>query len=336
MNLQDFKCLLQSGYFDGEPLEENYIETHISWIAFSRSYAFKIKKPVKLSFLDFSTLTLRKLYCEREVKLNQRFSSIYLDVQPVRKINSQWGLGEGEGGIVDYAVRMKRMDSSRRMDIMLEKEEVGAEAIEALAKEVVSFHHQANKIFTPFNLSESQALFNDIQMVSGFIEELGKEFASIISQSIDWSDDFLRRHQAHIQRRIDRGFQRDVHGDLHGGNVFLYTQPILFDCIEFNDEFRQIDLLYEIAFLCMEFEVSGHDTLSSQFVATYNALLPNLNDKEDQSLYLYYKCLRANIRAKVRAIRAIETQDKLNKAVEQKAIVDYILLMERYRQASFE
>src|SRR5690606_16003365 len=212
----------------------------------------------KLSFLDFSTLEQRKYYCERELALNQRFSRIYLDVLPVFKGRSGWLIGEGEGEIVDYAVRMERMLSSKRMDIMLHQNKVKRDDIHALAKEIASFHKKSEVIYKPFEIKKAQSLFNDIEEIQFFVQsEIGEYCAEIISRSVDWSDHFLKTNADYIQDRFDRGCQRDVHGDLHAGNIFLYTQPVLFDCIEFNDEFRQIDLLYEIAFLCMELEAEG-------------------------------------------------------------------------------
>lgn len=334
MNKTDFESLVSSSSFSGEDLESAFEETHISWLAFSKSYAFKIKKPVKLTFLDFSSLPLRLKYCQRELNLNQRFSSIYLGVLPVREGIKGWFLGEGEGDIKDYAVWMKRMDSSKRMDKMLHANKVGLEEIRSLAGEIASFHETAQRIEKPFDYMESQNLFNDITSVSKVIkEQLGDDFAVMLSNAMRWSDDYLKVHQSHIQQRIDRGCQRDLHGDLHAGNIFLYTSPILFDCIEFNDEFRQIDLLYEIAFLCMELEADGHEDLSHQFLSIYAGLIPTLTSKEDFSLYNYYKALRANIRAKVAAIRLTNSDDPQGSAYDLSRLENYLKLMQKYMLA---
>src|SRR5690554_2237922 len=139
MNREDLESFLQSATFGAERMETRFEETHISWIAFSKSYVFKIKKPVKLSFLDFSSLEQRKKYCERELKLNQRLSNIYLDVLPVKRSNSGWVLGKGAGKIKDYAVLMRRMSAATRMDKMLLEDKVNHAFIDALAQEVASF-----------------------------------------------------------------------------------------------------------------------------------------------------------------------------------------------------
>ena len=335
MNREEFQFFLQSAVYLGESMEESFDETHISWIAFSKNYVFKIKKTVKLSFLDFSTLAQRRHFCERELVLNQRFSRIYLDVLPVFKGRSGWFIGEGEGEIVDYTVRMERMLSSKRMDKMLRQNKVKPDDIHLLAKEIASFHKKSEVIYKPFEIKKAQSLFNDIEEIQFFVQsEIGECCAEIISRSIEWSDRFLQNNADYIQDRIDRGYQRDVHGDLHAGNIFLYTKPVLFDCIEFNDEFRQIDLLYEVAFLCMELEAEGQEELSSRFFKEYSNLLPSIVKKEDMPLYYYYKCLRANIRAKVKAIGAIKTEKGQRETADLKAIKNYLSLMSNYMETS--
>lgn len=335
MNLNEFQSFVGSANFKGESMEVSFEETHISWIAFSKNYVFKIKKPVKLSFLDFSTLEQRRQYCERELTLNRRFSKIYLDVLPVLRSNSGWFIGKGEGEIVDYAVWMERMESSKRMDKMLHQNKVDKDDINALAKEIASFHEKSEVIQKPFEIKKAQSLFNDIAEITDFVQQqIGKPYREIIARSINWSDGFLRANADHIQNRIDQGYTRDVHGDLHAGNIFLYKDPVLFDCIEFNDEFRQIDLLYEIAFLCMELEAEGQEELSSQFFKDYSTLLPDIVKEEDISLYFYYKCLRANIRAKVKAIAAIKAEGTQSSTNDLNAIKRYLSLMSKYMEAS--
>lgn len=331
MNKSEFHSFVKAAHFQGEPLVNQMEETHISWIAFSEKWVFKIKKPVKLSFLDFSTLSLRKKYCERELRLNQRYSKIYLDVLPVIKREKGWYLGKGEGDIVDYAVRMERMDSSKRMDKMLRENQVSKASMHALAREVADFHQKAEVINTPFDIHKAKSLFNDIGGVGGFIgKEMGKDQKNFILRSMEWSNRFLESYAVRIQERIDRGFQRDLHGDLHGGNIFLYDQPVLFDCIEFSDEYRQIDVLYEIAFLGMELETGGHRELALHFLKQYSQMIPCIETPEDKVLYLYFKCLRANIRAKVLTIQEEKNPNHNIQPSPLEAIQKYLSRMEKY------
>lgn len=331
MNRSEIESLAQSATYKGEPMEGNVDETHISWVLFSRNYVFKIKKPVQLSFLDFSTLAKRRHFCERELALNRRFSGIYLDVLPVMKENGHWSLETGEGEIMDYAVLMERMESGKRMDLMLRENTVRLEDMETLARVVAGFHQRAAVIYSSFDLGEAKSLFRDIQQINPYIERtFGSHQREFILRSMDRSDQFLEKHTERIRERHQQGFVRDLHGDLHGGNIFLYPEPVLFDCIEFSEEYRQIDVLYEIAFLCMEMEAGGHRELSDHFFKHYNQLFSCMETPADLAMFSYFKCLRANIRAKVLGIRAAENQNRETQDNQAEAIEIYLSLMEKY------
>ncbi|MBP6680728.1 MAG: hypothetical protein KA166_06020, partial [Saprospiraceae bacterium] len=140
---------------------------------------------------------------------------------------------------------------------------------------------------------------------------------------------FLNEHQGLFSRRVDDGWVRDCHGDLHSRNIFLYARPILFDCIEFNDEFRQIDILDELAFFCMDLEAAGFDELSKSFMTFYFAKDQAGFGKEEQMLFTYYKGYRANVRAKVNALRAMQAEGP----VRQQNLADvkkYLDLLDQY------
>jgi aminoglycoside phosphotransferase family enzyme len=308
MKERDVEQLAADGAINGKPIRGTVEATHISWVILTPRAAFKIKKPVKLPFLNFSTLSSRRRFCDKEVKLNRRFTAIYRGVVPVKRTKNVWSLGEGPGRTVDYAVEMKRMDTTKKMDVVLENDSIRARSIRALAQEVATFHRRAEKKYQPFHLPTARATFNDIRSIRPFVRKtLGEKWVRAIDRSVAWSDRFLKAHGGRMQQRIEAGFKRDVHGDLHSGNVFLYRKPVLFDGIEFNDAFRQIDVLYEIAFLCMDLERYGHSDLSRLFVVTYSRKFNPFERKEDQVLLVYYKCLRAAIRAKVHALGATQS-----------------------------
>lgn len=333
MNRSEIQSLITTATYQGETMEGEVEETHISWIIFGKNHVFKIKKPVKLSFLDFSSLEKRRHFCERELGLNRRFSRIYLEVLPVKNAAGRWSLGNGEGETKDYAVVMERMESSKRMDKMLAEDRVRQEDMQALAKEVAGFHQKATVIHAPFDLGKTKFLFQDIRQISDFVEEfLGPDAKKSLLRSLDWSDHFLEKHAERIRERHQKGLVRDLHGDMHGGNIFLYPKPILFDCIEFSDEYRQIDVLYEIAFLCMEMEVGGHGNLSDCFIKHYLQIIPCIETPEDKALYLYFKCLRASIRAKVLALGEINRKPKGLAAGDLAPIQHYLDVMNKYMQ----
>src|SRR5688572_9148557 len=140
MNESEITILAKEGYFKGDLLDATFEETHISWVILTKLFVFKIKKPVKLSFLNFSTKAKRKKFCEKEIQLNQRLSNIYIDVVPICNHRNSWHIGGKKGEVKDYAIWMKRLRSDKKMDFMLRRKQVKKESIFSLAKVVASFH----------------------------------------------------------------------------------------------------------------------------------------------------------------------------------------------------
>ncbi|WP_221393544.1 hypothetical protein [Dyadobacter sp. NIV53] len=331
MNEKQINQLATEGFFSGKPLEGALEETHISWVILSKKFVFKIKKPVNLSFLDFSTLPKRKELCEKELLLNKRFSSIYLSVVPIRCVHNRWTIGEGEGEIVDYAVMMKRLDPAKRMDKLLVKNRIPASSVSALARNVARFHLRARVIKAPFILNEAISTYNDILSISKFVRDnLGENYVRIIEKSIAWSGEMLIKLKTRIDDRVCLGFKRDVHGDLHAGNIFAYKQPIVFDCIEFNDSYRQIDVMSEIAFLCMDLEAYNRRDLEQTFITTYKKAFDCFTEPEDDEIFNYYKCLRANIRAKVHAINCEQAENEFDREFHLGRVKSYLRLIAEY------
>jgi hypothetical protein len=332
MTKQQITELLTDGRFEDSPIKGRLIETHISWVIITRVYAFKIKKPVQYSFLDFSTLKKRKFYCERELELNKSLAGdMYLDILPIRQLDHHVEIGGNQGTIVDYALRMKRMSIAKQMNILLEKGQVDTNKLYALAEKIAAFHLRAKVINTDPDLREMERDFNDLSSVKDFVSEnLGSEFADMIEHAVARNRKFLKEHGALVKKRAREGYVRECHGDLHSRNIFLYKNPVIFDCIEFNDHFRQIDVLNEIAFFCMDLESFGTDRLSQVFLDTYLRLLPCAQTEEEVTLFIYYKAYRANVRAKVNALRAMSAKNDSEKRHKLTETKKYLRLMERY------
>lgn len=308
------------------------IETHISWVILSGAFAYKIKKPVRFSFLDFSSLKKRKYYCERELTLNQRLSpQMYLQVVPVCQNGQNFSVTAKNGRIVDYAVLMKRMDTEKEMDKLLKAGQVSKQAIIALAGKLAAFHRNAITIKDQPDINALRMRFNDLLSVQEFsVQHLGAPFVALIDKAVQYSDRFLEQNKSLIIERYVKGFVRDLHGDLHTANIFLCDDPVIFDCIEFNDSMRQLDVLDELAFLCMDIEACGRKGLSSLFYREYNKLSGMDQTKMIIALYHYYKCYRASVRAKVLLLRARDTKDQqVFKASIQRA-KQYLRLLAAY------
>jgi aminoglycoside phosphotransferase family enzyme len=307
------------------------IETHISWIILCGCFVYKIKKPVHYSFLDFSTLAKRKYYCEREIELNRRFADdLYLDVQPVKKTTCGFVIGEEEGAIVDYAVRMRKMDRQKQMDNLLVNNKVAPSDIQKLAEKIAAFHQNTEIIYQK-DLLDIQKKFMDLEKEKNYLRQyLNCHSTDIINRAVDTSDVFIRNNAGLLAHRLNEGFFRDGHGDLHSRNIFLLPAPQPFDCIEFNDDYRQIDVLNEVAFLCMDLDAFGRHDLSDLFFTRYNNQFPTVKTKEECRLFVYYKSYRSNIRAKVNSLRARSATDDAQRMLALKEADKYLNLMNSY------
>ena len=331
MTTVQINSLLSEGEFPGKTNKRELIETHISWVILCDYFVYKIKKPVQYSFLDFSTLALRLHYCNREVELNKRLThNVYLEVLPVRKWQDILIIGGKEGTIIDYAVEMNRLDTKKQMDKLLAQRLVTESDIKNLAEKIASFHKNTTIIYEK-NLSDIGEKFNDLEGEKEYIgEQLGSTFGVIISNAIKFSDEFMNKNKELIAYRLREGFYRDCHGDLHSRNIFLLPEPVPFDCIEFNDDFRQIDVLNEAAFLCMDLDAFGYQDLSAMFLKYYNKFFPTMKTESEHNLFIYYKSYRANIRAKVNALRAKSATTHEEKTKALAAAKKYLCLMESY------
>lgn len=331
MTSEQINSLLSKGEYSGKTGECKLIETHISWVMICDDFVYKIKKPVQYSFLDFSTLELRKYYCYREVELNKRLTqNIYLEVLPINEWRNKITIGGIEGTIIDYAVKMRKLNTEKRMDRLLTQHLVAQSDIKNLAEKIASFH-KSTIVIREKDLMDIGEKFNDLKAENEYIiQQMGRAFGVIISNALKSSDEFMDRNKALLAYRLSEGFYRDCHGDLHSRNIFLLPDPVPFDCIEFNDDFRQIDVLNEVAFLCMDLDSFGCEYLSALFLEYYNDLFPTMKTKSERDLFIYYKSYRANIRAKVNVLRAKSATTREEKSKALVGAEKYFSLMESY------
>lgn len=331
MTKEQINKLIFEGEFPESAGQPNLIETHISWVLVCDRYVFKIKKPIQYSFLDFSTVQKRKYFCEREVALNRRLTdNIYLDVLPVKEISGRFLMDGEAGDVIDYAVRMRKMDRDKQMDILLVNNKVTTTDIRNLAERIAAFHKNTDIVYQK-NFLDVQEKFSDLGAERDFLHEyLNKNTNTIISQAIDTSNGFIESNKKLLADRLKAGFFRDCHGDLHTRNIFLLPSPQPFDCLEFNDDYRQIDVLNEVAFLCMDLDAFGRQDLSDLFIASYNNIFPSMKTDEDRRLFVYYKGYRSNIRAKVNSLRAREAGNDADRKLPLAEADKYLRLMDCY------
>ncbi|HOY07244.1 MAG TPA: AAA family ATPase [Saprospiraceae bacterium] len=334
MSFQQIQSLASGGQFPGASQPVECVETHISWLILTPDYAFKIKKPIRLAFLDFSTPEKRAFCCAEEVRLNARLApEMYLDVLPVCKQPDDTlkiGTATVYEYVIDYAVRMKRMDNSRQMDLLLQQNAVTEKDMADMAQLLAPFHRSVVLLpeQAPYRPDDNRADFEDLFLLKKEILRLfGPQAGPTLDRWKNLVENFLERCEPRLHERVKTGFRVDGHGDLHGRNIFLLPQgPLVFDCIEFNPHLRQIDVLSELAFLCMDLDAGGHHELSEAFMRYYLALWPCIENAEDEHIFVYFKAYRANVRLKVALLGLEQHSDTTG----EKDAKTYWALLEKY------
>ncbi|MCW5924104.1 MAG: phosphotransferase [Saprospiraceae bacterium] len=337
MTSEQIHSMVAEGGFPGPSAPVDLVETHISWVILTPTFAFKIKKPVRFPFLDFSTLEKRAHYCLEELRLNRRLApDMYLDVLPI--IFSKNGIPAisqtaADEAAMDFAVAMKRMDNGLQMDKLLRQHAVTLANMETLAAMLARFHRTSvlDGQTLDYEPSSHRADFDDLFRLEATAQKVSGAAAS--KQFEAWRNQvgtFLNKHEPRLHERALRGFWVEGHGDLHARNIFLLPQgPVVFDCIEFNPHFRQLDVLNELAFLCMDLEANGHPELAAAFMKAYCHHWPCLENAEDERLFLYFKAYRANVRLKV----ALTEWEQHPAPTLEASAATYQALLARYLQA---
>lgn len=310
-------------------------ETHISKIFLTGRYVYKIKKPVDFGFLDFSSLEKRFHYCKREILLNRRLSNdVYLAVVPITFSHGRYCL-EGEGTVVEYAVKMNQLPSMRCMSELLTAAKpavkIDAGQMEKLSSMLAGFYRNASPAGgdSAFNLWENvkkncDENFLQTEPFAGKLFERGKY--QLIRNA---SESFLNRNRQLFTNRFNDGKAKDCHGDLRCEHVYFTDAGIqIIDCIEFNDRLRYLDVANDIAFLAMDLDYGGWRDLSDFLVDCYEK---ESGDLQAFLLLDFYKCYRAFVRCKVGCLRMQEEDvgGEEKKRLENE-IARYVDLAESY------
>ena len=311
------------------------MQTHISWVFIASPFVFKVKKPVNLGFLDFSTLEKRRYFCQREIDLNRRLCpEIYLDAVPIYETDSGFSF-KPPGNIVDYAVKMKELPHGWFLSELLEKDLVTEKEINRVISTLHRFYQsetptpEIEKWGTPEKLNISTD--ENFAQVEPFV---GKTISGAAFEAIrHFTGQFYMANDYLFQERIQQHRILDCHGDLHLDHVHLTPEATtIFDCIEFNDRFRFIDIANDLAFLAMDFDFEGRSDLG-------NLLLRNaaceLGDSGMLKVANFYKCYRAFVRGKVESIQATE-KETTNRQEHEEQADRYFRLALRYTIAGSE
>jgi aminoglycoside phosphotransferase family enzyme/predicted kinase len=296
-------------------------ETHVSVVFLAGDLAYKLKKPVRLPFLDYSTLERRRRFCDEEVRLNRRFApDIYLCVQAIAERDGELLLADvDDPAAVEYAVVMRRYDDEATLDSLAERGEADEQVAERVGARVAELHIASPRApadyWTPAYVGErlDENLDTTRPEIGALVDVL--TFNSVRR----FSHAFLHAHAPLLERRIAEGMVRDVHGDLRAEHVVIEPGGLsLVDCVDFDDRLRCIDVAADLAFLTMDLERLGTRPLAE---AVERAYVAHTGDAGLHELLPFYACYRAWVRAKVAAlrIRQLDAGDPSRPVLEQRA-----------------
>ena len=297
--------------YSHEPARVSLEQTHISLVALVPPWVYKVKKPMDLGFLDFSTLEQRRHFCEEEVRLNRRLcEGTYEGVVPI--VETPDGLrvdpDDDRGEVVEYAVKMHYLDPDHFLHAQLARGAMTATDVDRVADTLCSFYR--DRPSTP-EVAEAGWIDNLRVSTEENFEQTSDHVGSALSRPAYealryYTDRFFDQHAALFHRRRAGGFIVDGHGDLRLEHVHLTEDRVcIYDCIEFNERFRHLDIAEDVAFLAMDLDYHGRTDLAQRLVARVGK---TLGDPHLDELINFYKCYRAYVRAKVEGMRAMEDE----------------------------
>jgi aminoglycoside phosphotransferase family enzyme/predicted kinase len=297
------RALLDPAAYDHPVVAVELIETHISWIFLTGHFAYKLKKPVNLGFVDFSTPELRRRCCEEEVRLNRRLAAdLYLGLRDLHGPAERAHLG-GEGPVIEALVQMRQFQQRDLLPEALSKGRVKPEQIDRLADDLAHFHAGAAQASPGDPWGTPERVLEPALANLETLAQLGR-FPPDGEAMSSWTRKELTRLQPLLEARRQRGRIRECHGDLHLGNMALQEEHILvFDCLEFSPPLRWIDPISDLAFLVMDLQERCHGELALQLL---NRWLETGGDHGALPLLPWYLAYRALVRAKVTALRLQE------------------------------
>lgn len=299
-----------------QPPDVRCLETHISCVFLAGSEVYKLKKPVQYDFLDFSTLWAREHACREELRLNRRLAPhIYLDVVPVTSTADGFALG-GDGEVVDWLVHMRRLPEDRMLDALQRRGDLLTQHIDQLAELLVRFYSHSQPVamtgdqYRDRCLAHVQANRTELLAVSHHLPR------GVVERVHGFQLQLLQLQPELFASRVQAGRIVEGHGDLRPEHICLSDPIAIFDCIEFNAEFRQLDVADELAFLAAECDFIGADWAGPQLLQRYQELS---GDYPPPILIDYYRAYRACVRAKVAALRADQVEGAAREQAAQEA-----------------
>ena len=316
-----------------EPVE--LIQTHISYVFLTGDFVYKLKKAVNFGFLDFSTLDKRQHFAAEEVRLNQRGAGkLYLGVVPVTQSGEEFAIS-GEGTPVEYAVKMQQFPQNALLSEMFDKGTLTEDLIVTLAQELAQFHAQSasnDHIRTYGTVAAIRQAFDEnYSQSTGYIDRVQTQARWDATKA--YSDRIFDTQAILFESRLKADKIRECHGDIHLRNIAYWNgEMLLFDCIEFNEPFRFVDTMYDLAFVCMDLDARGRSDYANLLMNTY---LETTGDYEGAQVLPLYLSRQAYVRAKVTSFLLDDPGIPENVKIESaKTAADYYRLSYNYTQST--
>ena len=297
--------LLNPNSYPHRPRLVRLIQTHSSFVFLAPPFVYKIKKAVNFGFLNFSTLEKRRHFCQREVELNRRLCpKMYPGVVPIARTRHGFAFGE-EGEVVEYAVKMRKLSERHFLDKLVERDEIVPGDLDRI---VITLKH----FYQGQHPTEEIEAWGRIDKLKISTEENFRQTQDFLGKTISgpafgairvYTNQFYQRHARLFARRVQQKWIRDCHGDLHLEHIHVTPRALhIYDCIEFNDRFRYVDVANDAAFLAMDLDYKGRRDLGRYFAEHMAAAL---NDDGMPCLMDFYKCYRAYVRGKVESLHSL-------------------------------
>lgn len=324
------KALQKPAAYPHDANDIKLVQTHISYVLLAGNFVYKIKKSVDFGFLDFTSLAKRQHFCAEELRLNRRLCpDLYLETLTINEQNGEFKLN-GPGKVVEYCLKMHRMPEEKMMGHIIKAGQLTKGMLDDIVSVLGPFYDKADGSPDIQAFGEPRAVavnvLENFEQTEGFIgcKALSRGQFDTIST---YSKEFLSRQEL-FQQRIAAGKIRDCHGDMYSANICLADRTYIYDCIEFNERFRYCDVASDVAFLAMDLDFHGLNTLSDYFISSF---ISKTNDPDLQLMLNFYKCYRAYVRGKIGLFTAHAPEvDEATKEASLKQAEKYFQLAEQY------
>ncbi|MFQ5480830.1 MAG: AAA family ATPase [Thermodesulfobacteriota bacterium] len=310
------KDLLSPLAYDKPPAHVEFRQTHISYLYLTPHFVYKVKKSVNFGFLDFTTLAKRRHFCSEEVELNRRLAPhVYLGVVEIRKKKGRLAMEGGEGEVIEYAVKMRRLAEDTILEERIRQGAVTTRDITRVAEVIARFHKEAKSgpHISEFGAPEiiEKNIAENFSQIKVFVGKLltRASFEAVMAGA----EGFIYNHRDDLIKRVEKNFIRDCHGDIHSEHISINKEIEIIDCIEFNERFRYSDTLSDMAFLSMDLDFHGRADLARAFETAY---LKAAGEAPCDELLNFYKAYRAVIRGKVEGLKAGEKEVNTDERAE--------------------